>query len=115
MTLNDIGHVYWKLGDDQRALDYYKQALSLHRAAMNSFGESITLYNIAVLERSRGNLAEARSQLEEALKIIESLRTKVASQELRSSYFASEHQRYDFYIDLLMQMHKQQPGRRNRC
>jgi CHAT domain-containing protein len=35
------------------------------------------------------------------------LRVKVASQELRASYFASEHQRYDFYIDLLMQMHKQ--------
>ena len=95
---------------DKRLLDYYKQALSLHRAAMNSFGESITLYNLAVLERSRGNLTEARSQLEAALKIVESLRTKVASQELRSSYFASERQRYDFYIDLLMQMHKQRPS-----
>jgi hypothetical protein len=36
----------------------------------------------------------------------------VTSQELRSSYFASEHQRYDFYIDLLMQMHKQRPSER---
>src|SRR5262249_12887044 len=53
------------------------------------------------------HLTEARSRLEEALTIIESLRVKVASQELRASYFASEHQRYYSYIDLLMQMHKQ--------
>jgi CHAT domain-containing protein/tetratricopeptide (TPR) repeat protein len=111
-TLNQIGHVYWKLGDEQQALGYYKQALSLHRAAMNSFGESLTLYNLAVLERTRGNLAEARLQLEAALQIVESLRGKVASQDLRSSYFASEHQRYDFYIDLLMEMHKQHPSDR---
>ena len=109
-TLDHMGHVHWKLGDEQKALDYYRQALSLHRAAMNSFGESVTLYNLAVLEQSRGHLTEARSQLEEALKIVESLRTKVASQELRSSYFASEHQLYDFCIDLLMQMHKKRPS-----
>ena len=78
-------------------------------------GEALALHNTARAERSRGHLTEARSQLEEALKIIESLRTKVASQELRSSYFASERHRYDFYIDLLMQMHKQRPVRRNSC
>jgi CHAT domain-containing protein/tetratricopeptide (TPR) repeat protein len=110
ITLNDIGYVYWKLGDQQKALDHYKKALSLHRTVMNSFGESVTLYEIAVLERTRGNLAEARSQVEAALKVVESLRGKVASYELRSSYFASERQRYDFYIDLLMQMHKRQPS-----
>jgi CHAT domain-containing protein/Tfp pilus assembly protein PilF len=107
ITLNDIGHVYWKLGNHQKALDHYKRALSLHRAAMNSFGESVTLYELAALERSRGNLAEARAHVEAALHLVETLRGKVASYELRSSYFASEHQRYDFYIDLLMQMHKQ--------
>jgi len=67
----------------------------------------VTLYNLAVLERKRGNLAEARSQLEAALKVVESLRGKVTSHELRTSYFASERQRYDAYIDLLMQMHRQ--------
>jgi CHAT domain-containing protein/tetratricopeptide (TPR) repeat protein len=110
ITLNDIGQVHLNLGDEIKALDFYKQALSLHRAAMNPFGESLTLYNLAVLERNRGDLDAARSRIEAALKVVESLRGKVDSHELRSSYFASERQRYDFYIDLLMQMHRQRPA-----
>jgi CHAT domain-containing protein len=38
------------------------------------------------------------------------LRTKVTSQELRASFFASKQDYYEFYIDLLMQMHSQAPG-----
>ncbi|MDF5729705.1 MAG: hypothetical protein PUP92_17280, partial [Rhizonema sp. PD38] len=38
--------------------------------------------------------------------IIENLRTKIASQELRTSYFASVQGYYQFYIDLLMRLHK---------
>ena len=43
--------------------------------------------------------------VESALKIIEPLRAKVVSQELRSSYFATAQGFYEFYVDLLMQMH----------
>ena len=110
LTLNNLGRLYQGLGQVSKSVDYYHRALLLTRETQDRVGEALALHNIARAERSRGNLTEARSQLEEALKIIESLRTKVASQELRSSYFASEHQRYDFYIDLLMQMHKQRPS-----
>ena len=47
--------------------------------------------------------------MESALKIIEPLRAKVVSQELRSSYFATAQGFYEFYVDLLMQMHKREP------
>ncbi|MGH2416478.1 MAG: CHAT domain-containing protein, partial [Microcystaceae cyanobacterium] len=40
----------------------------------------------------------------------ENLRTKIVSQELRASYFSSVQDGYKFYIDLLMQLHKQQPS-----
>jgi hypothetical protein len=52
---------------------------------------------------------EALTDIETALKIIESLRTKIASPELRTSYFATVQDSYQFYIDLLMQLHKTQP------
>ena len=107
ITLNNIGRLYHGFGEPERASDYYAKALLLHRTGGDRYGESSTLYNIARLERDRGNLLEARSRLETSLGLVESLRTQVASQELRASYFASVRQHYDLYVDFLMQMHKQ--------
>ena len=51
-----------------------------------------------------------KTEIKQAVEIIESLRTKIASPELRTSYFASQQGNYEFYIDLLMQLHKQNPS-----
>ncbi|MBP5977619.1 CHAT domain-containing protein, partial [Brasilonema sp. CT11] len=64
----------------------------------------------AFLERSRGNLQAARTNVEAAIKIIEELRTKIDRQELRTSYFATQQDVYKLYIDLLMQLHKKEPS-----
>src|SRR5215475_2648737 len=42
--------------------------------------------------------------------MIESLRTNIDSQGLRASYLASRQDFYESYIDVLMQMHKQNPA-----
>ncbi len=109
VTLNNIGAVYSELGEQQKALEYYSQSLPLKRAVGDRDGEAVTLYNIAGAKRAQGNLTEALTNIESSLKIIESLRTKVASPELRTSYFATVQDYYQFYIDLLMQLHKTQP------
>ncbi len=108
-TLHDIGAVYASIGERQKALDFYNQALPLSRAVGNPESEANTLYGIASVARDQGNLEESLAQIEAALVIIESLRTKIASQELRSSYFATVQDYYNFYIDILMRLHKQQP------
>ena len=108
-TLNKIGLVYSKLGEKQKALEYYSQSLPLSRAVGDRSGEANTLINIAYVKATQGNLTEALTNIEASLKIIESLRTKVASPELRTSYFATVQNYYEFYIDLLMQLHKTQP------
>ena len=46
------------------------------------------------------------------LTIIESLRTRIAGAEARSSYFAAAQINFEFYIDLLMQMHAEHPDDR---
>jgi CHAT domain-containing protein/uncharacterized protein HemY len=109
-TLNPIGHIYEELGQQQQALAYYEKALPLSRQAEYPFGEASTLYNIARVERKRGNLVAARARMDGALEVVESLRTKVASQDLRASYFASVRQQYEFYIDLLMQLDREHPS-----
>jgi CHAT domain-containing protein/Tfp pilus assembly protein PilF len=109
-TLNNIGLVYNSLGEQQKALEFYNQALSLKRAVGDRGGEATTLYNVAVLQRSQGNLKQALTLMDSAITIIEDLRTKISSQELRASYFATVQDYYKFYIDLLMQLHQQNPS-----
>ncbi|WP_445243152.1 MULTISPECIES: CHAT domain-containing protein [unclassified Microcoleus] len=108
-TLNNIGSVYDDLGEKQKALEYYSQSLPLSRATGDRGGEARTLFNIAYAKRDQNNLTEALNDIESSLKIIENLRTQIASPELRSSYFATVQDYYEFYIDLLMQLHKTNP------
>jgi CHAT domain-containing protein/Flp pilus assembly protein TadD len=109
VTLNNIGKVYDSLGDKQQALNYLNQSLPLSRQVGDKAQEAATLGNIAFTERDKGNLQQALTQIQAAIKIIEDLRTKVDSQDLRTSYFASQQGVYKFYIDLLMQLHKKDP------
>ncbi|MEC4985734.1 MAG: CHAT domain-containing tetratricopeptide repeat protein, partial [Oscillatoria sp. PMC 1076.18] len=109
-TLNNLGLVYDSIGEKQQALNYYNQALPLTRAVGDKGGEAATLSNLASLERDRGNLNTALTQIEAAINIIEDLRSKIGSQELRQSYFATVQVYYKFYIDLLMELHQQNPN-----
>ncbi|MEG4805948.1 tetratricopeptide repeat protein [Microcoleus sp. F8-D1] len=108
-TLNNIGSVYSQLGEKEKALEYYSQSLPLSRATGDRSGEAVTLFQIAFAKRNQNNLTEALNDIESSLKIIENLRTKIASPQLRTSYFATVQYHYEFYIDLLMQLHKTHP------
>ncbi len=117
VKLNNIGGVYSDLGEKQQVLSFFNQALPLYRAVGAAegtqsarSGEADTLGNLAFLKRNQGNLSEALTQIEAAIDILEDLRTKVASPELRASYFATVQGDYEFYIDLLMQLHRQDPS-----
>ena len=110
-TLHNIGKVYDHLEEKQQALSFYNQALSLRRAVGDRGGEAHTLYNLALLKHNQGNLEEALTEIEAAIGIVEDLRTKVASPELRASYFATVQDYYEFYIDLLMQLDRQDPSK----
>ncbi|MEG4072146.1 CHAT domain-containing protein [Microcoleus sp. Pol14C2] len=104
-----IGRVYSELGEKQKALKYLNQSLLLSRATGDRSWEALTFYHMAYVKRDQNNLREALKDIENSLKIIENLRTKIASPELRSSYFATVQDYYEFYIDLLMQLHKTNP------
>ncbi len=110
IILDNIGSVYVALGDPDKAFDYFNQALTLRREVQDRQGEAITLTNLARVERDRGNLLAARDDTEAALRLLESLRTSIVGQELRSSYFASVQGAFGFYIDLLMRLDKQHPS-----
>jgi CHAT domain-containing protein/tetratricopeptide (TPR) repeat protein len=105
-ALSGIGRVYFEFGDQQNALAQFKESLILNRKAADEFGVVSTLFNIARVERDIGNITDALAHCEEATKKIESLRSAVASQELRASFFATVRSNFELNIDLLMLSHK---------
>lgn len=106
-VLTAVAH--YLLDENEKALELYTSALPQLQANGNRSLEALAHVGIALVESDRGNLLAARTRAEAALKIIESLRTGVASQALRISFFASSQEYFEFYIDVLMRLHKQQP------
>ena len=106
---NLLGLAYQTQDKKRLALDCFRNALGLSREAEYRFGESATLYNIAKTKFELGELADAREQAKSAIDVIEALRTKVGSYDLRASYFASVRQLYELYIDVLMELNSKQP------
>ena len=108
-TLHSSGWIHYVLGRHQRAADFYRQALELFESTQNRHGKIMTLRSMALAERRSGELALARSHIETALAGIEQIRTKPHSYSLRYSYLATKQRYYETHIDLLMDLHRQQP------
>jgi len=100
-----LGSAYFDLGDQQKALAYSVEALSVFRDLHYDNRQAEALGMVSLIEENSGDLTEARVKLRAAIAIIESLRTKITHSELRASYFATMQAYYKHYIDLLMRLH----------
>jgi CHAT domain-containing protein len=106
-VLQVIARTYDLLNDKPKAVDYFNQSLSITRSLNDQVSEAATLAMIAQFERDRNHLAEARQRIEAAIEIIDTLRSSIETQEIRTAYFATVKKYYDFYVDLLMQLQQQ--------
>src|SRR5262249_9221175 len=109
VMLNRVGFIHELNRDRRKALAHYREALPISRETENRAEEINALHHIARAQRDLGALAEARAQVETAIKLIESTREQLASRQLRESYFATAQTSYSLYIDVLMLLHKQRP------
>jgi CHAT domain-containing protein len=110
ITLNHFGRAFDLWGEPRKAFEYYERALPIWRAVGDRNGEVAALFGMARAESARNELLRASARTESALGIINTLRTKVASRNLRASYFASVQDLYKLHIDLLMRLHRRQPS-----
>ena len=108
-ALDGAGMAWHSLGDDAAALAALNEALAIRRAVFEKYAELETLHHLALVERSGGNLSSALEHIEAAVQLADSLRGRVISPDLRASFVASEHERYELYVDLLMQLDRAQP------
>src|SRR5262249_54984935 len=67
-------------------------------------------FELARVRMPLGDLTQARTQIEEALRLVETIRSKVVGEHLRVAYFATVQRYYNFYIELLMRMNERRQG-----
>ena len=108
-ALNSLGRVYfYHFGDKSIALDYFQQSLPISKE-VGTEEEATALYHIAFVQRDLGKLTEALTNVEASIKLIEEIRSYFASDRVRTLFLSSKQDYYLLYIDLLMQLHKQNP------
>jgi CHAT domain-containing protein/Flp pilus assembly protein TadD len=110
-SLFEIGGAWQALGDLEQAASSFRGALDLGRRMGNTGLQAACLYHWAVLERQRGNPRQALEQIAEALRIIESVRSRVSSEKLRVTYMASKRSWYELHVDLQMRLEEEEPGK----
>jgi len=105
-----IARQFYFAGQSQKALDLLYEALGPRGASPQRVGTADILYEIARAENDLGRLDIARSNIEEAIQIVESLRGRITDLEIRTSYSSTIKRYFDLYITLLMRLHRSRPG-----
>ncbi|MEN3329307.1 MAG: hypothetical protein V7638_4114 [Acidobacteriota bacterium] len=109
-ALTNLGEVYNLLEQPDKAQEQFTQALSMFRNISDLSGAARVLEGTARAEQKRGNFEAAHKNIAESLTLIETMRSRSGSLQLRASYRATVERAYEFYIDLLMQQHAKSPA-----
>jgi tetratricopeptide (TPR) repeat protein len=100
-TQSILGWIYQALGAHGEALKAFSDAFELRDLA-DSTGRANALYGVARIKSEQGDLAGALATMNDVLALIEPLREKGGSNDLRTYYFANVQDYYEFHIALLM-------------
>ncbi|HWN42345.1 MAG TPA: CHAT domain-containing tetratricopeptide repeat protein [Thermoanaerobaculia bacterium] len=114
-----IGRLHISLEQPWSAMDAFERALSL--GDLKARAEALS--GMARATRMQGDLPGASQRMEEALDLVESLRTEMARADspvsgqkflldlFKATWLASKQDDYAFLIDLLMERHRLEPDR----
>ncbi|MGF1603971.1 MAG: tetratricopeptide repeat protein [Thermosynechococcaceae cyanobacterium] len=103
-----LGQTYLNLNQPKLALKHYQQALSW--SEKTAYGKAPALLGLAKANRALGRLETALTQIKAALPLIEEQRTRQTTSTERQQYFAEQQDYYEFYTDLLMELHQKNPS-----
>jgi len=110
LTRQALGKAHLEEGDLERAGSFLGDALKIADEVGASLVRSAIHYDLARLQRRQDRLPEALSEIETAIAILEAVRSDISEDRLRTSFFASRRPYYDFWVDLLMELERRQPG-----
>ena len=108
--------VYAFLGDLENRLNHldaartdYEEALKIAKEADNQAWQAVAHASLARVAQQSGDLDGARREIELAIALIESERTRISAPDLRTSYFGTKRAYYALDIDILMSLDRAQP------
>jgi CHAT domain-containing protein/tetratricopeptide (TPR) repeat protein len=110
VSLGNIAAAAAALKRHDAAIEAARSALATFREIGDRSNAAGMLFVAAGAERDLDRLDAAARDARDALAAIEDVRSRVASTDLRSSYFARQHDVYDFYVDVLMRRHDREPA-----
>jgi len=104
ITLDNLGMAYQLTGDTAEAMAHLSEALTIWRKIKDPDGEALTLYHRAIVEAATSDLSAANRSSEQALKLLESFRTRLRAERSRIAYLATKQDYYKLDIDLKMRL-----------
>ena len=104
-----MGQVYEQRGDIRRARSDYQTALETFHRLSDVVNESATLYALGRAELGQDNLAAAENYLQQSIEITDQMRRSSTSSDLTAAISATVQERYESYIDCMMQKHQAEP------
>ena len=109
LTLHGLGAIYERLNRPGLALDYMGRARAGWRKLRAVDAEAKADSMMARMEGKMGRLDAGLADAAESIRLLESQRGSVGSEDLRAYYLASLSNSYQTRIDLLMEKHRLQP------
>lgn len=109
IVLTVIGKNQLQNGNFEKSEAAFQELLERSRKIQYAKQEAAAFFGLAQVADKKGDLAAARKNIEDSIKIIESNRGRIPTDALRVAFFASVANYYDFYTDLLMRLHVKNP------
>jgi CHAT domain-containing protein len=110
-TRADLGEVRLLLRRPGEAVRYFGDAIAVSRAAGDRVTQGRGHFGLARTSALLGDLAGARTHVEAAVSVADSLRTATENRDLRASYLAAVYRYHEFHMDVLMRLHRGGAGR----
>jgi CHAT domain-containing protein/tetratricopeptide (TPR) repeat protein len=104
-----IGLAQVAQGKTEQAVASFERAKQIFHALGNQPLEIGVMHDLAKARLDRGDIDEARAEIERAIEVMEQVRSRVVSDDLRSSYSASNRSFYELEIEALLRQRAQRP------
>lgn len=102
VTLFLISKTHRQNGDLKLAREIGAQALQISQEMRTPPLQAEIYLEMARVEKDSKNLLAAQMNIEKAIEIVESTRSKLSRQDFRATYFSAQQSFYEFYVDALV-------------